>query len=126
MSANTFDAIVIGGGANGLVASTRLAKAGVRTLLIEGGEALGGQSRAVEFAPGFFAAPLGLDPGWLPRSITSGLALGKFERVKGDAGITVAIEPGSFLSLSRNASRGSGTSRSPTNESCDPWSGASS
>lgn len=105
MNANTYDAIVIGAGANGLVAATRLAKSGVRTLLMEGQEALGGQSRVVEFAPGFFAAPLGQDPGWLPDSIASGLGLAKFESVKGDAGITVAIEPGSFLSLSRNPSR---------------------
>src|SRR5688572_7043583 len=105
MSANAYDAIVIGGGANGLVAAARLAKAGVRTLLVEGQETLGGQSRTVEFAPGFFAAPFGQDPGWLPGSIASGLGLGNFERVNGDAGITVALGPGSFLSLSRDASR---------------------
>ncbi|HET9886511.1 MAG TPA: NAD(P)/FAD-dependent oxidoreductase, partial [bacterium] len=100
---STFDAIVIGGGANGLVASAILAKGGVRTLLIEAEEKLGGQSRAVEFAPGFFAAPLGIDPGWLPGSIAKELVLSNLEHVNGNAGVAVAIEPGSFLNLSRDA-----------------------
>ena len=104
MSANTFDTIVIGAGANGLVAAARLAKAGVRTLLLEREDALGGQGRAVEFAPGYFAAPMGMDPGWLPDSIVNALGLNGLEHIDGDAGITVAVAPGSFLTLSRNAS----------------------
>ena len=80
MSGAAFDVVVIGGGANGLVAATRLGKAGLRVLLLEGGESLGGQGRVVEFAPGFRAAPLGTDPGWLPPSIARGLGLEGLER----------------------------------------------
>jgi phytoene dehydrogenase-like protein len=109
MSPSAFDAIVIGGGGNGLVASARLSKGGVRTLLIESEEALGGQSRPVEFAPGFFAAPFGIDPGWLPNSIAGALGIDRIEAVKSDAGISVAIEPGSFLNLSRHTSRAAQT-----------------
>lgn len=100
---SAFDAIVIGGGANGLVASARLAKGGVRTLLIEAEETLGGQGRAAEFAPGFFATPLGMDPGWLPGSIAKALGIPGLDHVNGNAGVTVAIEPGTFLNLSRDA-----------------------
>src|SRR5262249_56710192 len=69
MTASAWDVIVIGAGANGLVAATRLARAGLRTLVLERSDAVGGQGRVVEFAPGFSAAPLGLDPGWLPPSV---------------------------------------------------------
>ena len=41
-----YDAIVVGGGHNGLVAATRLAKAGRRTLLLEAQERLGGLAGA--------------------------------------------------------------------------------
>src|SRR5262249_47552213 len=74
-----FDAAVIGGGANGLVAATVLARGGMRVVLVERGATLGGQGQLVEFAPGFRAAPLG-DPGWLPRPVAAALGNGRLER----------------------------------------------
>ncbi len=56
-----YDAVVVGAGANGLVASTRLARTGLRVLLLDRAETIGGQSAVIEFAPGFRAAPLGLE-----------------------------------------------------------------
>lgn len=103
-----YDAAVIGGGANGLVAAATLGKAGQRTLLLEREAALGGQGRVVEFAPGFHAAPLGLDPGWLPAPIARSLGLGGpggLERSAADTPLTVAVERGAFLSLSRDPAR---------------------
>jgi phytoene dehydrogenase-like protein len=41
---NVYDAIVIGGGHNGLVAAAYLARAGVRTLLVEARAELGGMA----------------------------------------------------------------------------------
>jgi phytoene dehydrogenase-like protein len=105
MSASTFDVIVIGGGANGLVAASCLGKAGRRVLLLEKSDVPGGQGGVVEFAAGFRAAPLGIDPGWLPSKIASGLGLSGLESVATDTPLTVAIEPGAFLTLSRDASR---------------------
>jgi len=105
VSATRYDVIAIGAGANGLVAAAGLGRAGLRVLLLEREEALGGQGRLVEFAPGFRAAPLGQDPGWLPGSITSALGLENLARVAHDADIAVAIEPGRFLALSRDVSR---------------------
>jgi phytoene dehydrogenase-like protein len=105
MSAAAFDVIVIGGGANGLVAASVLSKAGRRVLLIEQTETAGGQGRMLEFAPGFRAAPLGLDPGWLPRRIADGLGLTGLEPVATDTALSVAAAPGGYLTLSRDPSR---------------------
>jgi len=49
----SFDAIVVGGGHNGIVAATVLAKAGRRVVLVEAESELGGPARTEEFAPGF-------------------------------------------------------------------------
>ena len=69
-----FDAIVIGAGSNGTVAAAALAKAGRRVLVLEQAESLGGQSRSIEFAPGFHA-PLSTEADWLPPPIARGLGL---------------------------------------------------
>jgi phytoene dehydrogenase-like protein len=86
------DAIVIGAGANGLVAATTLGKAGRRVLLLDGADAIGGPSRAFEFAPGFRAAPLGLDAGWLPPAVARaiGMGIGDLVDTEPAVGITVA------------------------------------
>src|SRR5258706_10032425 len=97
MSVTPYDVIVIGGGANGLVAAAALGQAGQRVLLLERDEALGGQGRLVEFAPGFRAAPLGIDPGWLPDSIATGLGIGGVERAVRATGIAGAAGGGALL-----------------------------
>lgn len=47
------DAIVIGGGHNGLVCAAVLAKAGRKVVLLEASNETGGAARTVEFAPGY-------------------------------------------------------------------------
>ena len=49
----SFDAIVIGGGHNGLVAAATLGKSGRKVLLLEAASEPGGAARTEEFAPGF-------------------------------------------------------------------------
>ena len=49
----SFDAIVIGGGHNGLVAAAVLGKSGRKVLVLEAGNDAGGAARTEEFAPGF-------------------------------------------------------------------------
>ncbi|MDQ6432759.1 NAD(P)/FAD-dependent oxidoreductase [Mesorhizobium sp. LHD-90] len=49
----SFDAIVIGGGHNGLVAAAFLAKSGRKVLVLEAEQETGGAGRSHEFAPGF-------------------------------------------------------------------------
>ena len=103
--AAAFDAVVIGGGANGLVAAARLGQAGLRVLLLESDAALGGQGGIVEFASGFRAAPLGWDAGWLPARIARGLGLDGLTPVTPDLPLSVATGDGSALALSRDPAR---------------------
>jgi phytoene dehydrogenase-like protein len=49
----SYDSIVIGGGHNGLVCATYLARAGRSVLLLEAADSLGGGALTREFAPGF-------------------------------------------------------------------------
>ena len=100
-----YDAIVIGGGVNGLTAAACLGRRGLRTLLLERRDAVGGQSRSAEFAPGFRSAPLGLDAGWLPREVASALGLTPPERVLPEATLAVPAGESAWLVLSRELRR---------------------
>jgi len=56
MATETYDAIVVGGGHNGLVAGFYLARAGLTTLILERRPFVGGACNTEEFAPGFHAS----------------------------------------------------------------------
>ena len=53
--ASVYDAIVVGGGHNGLVAASYLAKAGKKVLLLEGAAELGGATASVRAFPEYDA-----------------------------------------------------------------------
>lgn len=72
-----FEAIVVGGGHNGLVAAAYLGRAGLRTLVIEGNKRLGGPAATLEFMPGYFAT-IANSPGSLEPKIVSDLALERY------------------------------------------------
>src|SRR6185312_3987635 len=59
----TYDIIIIGAGHNGLVAAYYLAKAGLKTLVLERREIVGGGSITEEFHPGFRCSTLAGSPG---------------------------------------------------------------
>src|SRR5678815_4972831 len=53
-----YDAIIIGGGHNGLVAACYLAKSGLKTLVLESREVVGGGAITEEIQPGFRCSTL--------------------------------------------------------------------
>jgi phytoene dehydrogenase-like protein len=55
--AQPWDAVIVGGGHNGLVAAFYLSRAGLRTLVLERRDIVGGACVTEEFAPGFRASP---------------------------------------------------------------------
>jgi phytoene dehydrogenase-like protein len=59
----TYDIIIIGAGHNGLVAAYYLAKAGLKTLVLERRQIVGGGSITEEFHPGFRCSTLAGSPG---------------------------------------------------------------
>ncbi len=54
----SFDAIIIGGGTNGLACAARLQKSGRKVLVLESGSAPGGGALGADFAPGYRAPGL--------------------------------------------------------------------
>lgn len=121
MNATSHDVVVIGGGANGIVAAAMSAKSGLRTLLLERDEVLGGQGRMIEFAPGFRAAPLGMDTGWLPEPIAAALGISGLRRSDADANIAVLVEAGRFLAVSRDTARAAEAIREHSPSDAAKW-----
>ena len=101
---HAFDAIVIGAGLNGLVASAALGRAGLRVLLLERGPATGGEARAMQFAEGYRASPLSLDAGWLPPVVARGLGL-RPELIASETSAAVLLGNGERLTVARDAGR---------------------
>ena len=75
MKSARYDAIVIGGGINGLSCATLLAKMGVRTLLLEQRAELGGCAAESEIAPGFRVPTLSHATGPVRRDVVEELQL---------------------------------------------------
>lgn len=122
--ANAFDAIVIGAGLNGLVASAVLGRAGRRVLLVERGAATGGEARAMPFADGYRAAPLTLDAGWLPPKVASSLGLPLRDTlVSSEVTASVALGAGKWLSLPRDARRAAEAIRPHSARDAERWPG---
>jgi phytoene dehydrogenase-like protein len=118
-----FDAIVIGGGTNGLAAATALGWAGRRTLLLERADAIGGQSAMIEFAPDFLAPPLGLDAGWLPPSVARGLGIHAPALARAEPSLSLAIDVDDGLEISDDPSRAADAIRSRSEIDARRWPG---
>src|SRR3954452_4670751 len=72
---NSYDAIVVGGGHNGLVTAAYLGKAGLRTVVLERRNSLGGGATTSELAPGVRVPTLAHTVGRLRPSVVRELDL---------------------------------------------------
>ena len=75
MTANDYEAIVIGGGHNGLVTAAYLGRAGLRTVVLERRNVLGGAAATSELAPGARVPTLAHTVGRLRPSVVRELDL---------------------------------------------------
>ncbi len=117
-----YDAIVIGGGINGLVCATMLAKSGVRTILLERRDAVGGCATDIEIAPGF-RAPLAHSTGPLRRDVIEELQLYSHGLQFSDAPIRVSsLSPdGRALTLYEDGRRTSDALRAWSARDAQQW-----
>jgi len=104
----THDVVVVGGGHNGLIAATLLAKAGRKTLVLERTERVGGCARTSELAPGFSCPTLAhaaaIDPGIMRRL---GLVRHGLRIVRSDVDVCAPTLDGRALVLWHDAARAS-------------------
>lgn len=104
---NNYDAIIIGGGHNGLVAAAYLAKAGIKPLVLERRPMLGGVTSTTEIAPGYRVDALLHDAGNFRPAILRDLFLTMqgLELIPPDPVIFAPQPDGNYLALWRDASR---------------------
>jgi phytoene dehydrogenase-like protein len=90
----SYDAIVIGGGVNGLTCAAHLGKTGLRTLLVEQRDRVGGCAAESELAPGFRVPTLAHATGPIRSDVVEELQLYVHGLDFGDTPITVsALSP---------------------------------
>ncbi|ARN75908.1 phytoene desaturase family protein [Oceanicoccus sagamiensis] len=107
MNNKYYDAIIIGGGHNGLSCAAYLAKAGKSVLVLEAAEQLGGLGATREFAPGFKASVAHTLP-QLTNSLVDELELRKhgFQLASSDLD-TIALSPeGKHITVSHGHLKG--------------------
>jgi phytoene dehydrogenase-like protein len=95
----TYDAIVVGAGHNGVVCAAYLARSGLRVLVLERAEEVGGASRTVEIAPGYRAPALLHDAGRIRRSVIRDLRLGSLRLLKPEVPAFIPDPDGGGIAL---------------------------
>jgi phytoene dehydrogenase-like protein len=116
---NRFDAIVIGAGANGLVAACSLAKSGKRVVVLERGGAMGGLNRMIEIAPGH-TSPLICETAWTPPAVAKAIGLDRVAATEPVSGIAVA-GPDDVLAVSRDIAAAQAAIRKLSTRDADRW-----
>jgi phytoene dehydrogenase-like protein len=110
---NRYDAIIVGGGHNGLITAAYLGRAGKKVLVLERRDRIGGAAVTEEIYPGFFYSPCAqLAGGFSPRIIRD-LGLQRFglKFLQHDPLLLVAAPDGQRLLFNRDADATAGEIR---------------
>jgi phytoene dehydrogenase-like protein len=96
-----YDAIVVGGGHNGLTTAAYLAKSGKKTLVLEARHVLGGAAATEEIYPGFKYSTCAFLCDWLSETVASDLDLAKhgLEMLPGPETVFTPMPDGRYLLL---------------------------
>jgi phytoene dehydrogenase-like protein len=102
-----YDAILIGGGHNSLVAAAYLGKAGYKVLVLERRTVLGGAAASEELIPGYLCDSGAFDAGLFLPEIAADLDLERYglEWIEGPALVFAPLPGGDWLTLWRDPSR---------------------
>jgi phytoene dehydrogenase-like protein len=123
MAEQRHDAIVIGGGVNGLTCAAYLAKAGLKPLVLERQAAIGGGAQTAEIAPGFRAPILAHSAGPLRGDVIAHLQLRRhgLEFVSGDVSVAaVGADPGALV-IYEDAEQTAASIRRWAPQDADAW-----
>ncbi len=103
------DAIIIGGGHNGLVTAFYLAKAGLKPLVLERRPTVGGAAITEEFRPGFKCPTLAHTIGPIVPEIARDMALEQhgLEMIRSEASVAAIAEDGRALMLANDVAKAS-------------------
>jgi phytoene dehydrogenase-like protein len=103
----TYDVTIIGGGHNGLVAACYLAKSGLKTLVLERRETVGGGAVTEELHPGFRCSTLDHAAGPFSSQIATDLNLSRYglEMITPDARVLALSPDGRSLCIYNDVSR---------------------
>lgn len=120
-----YDAIVIGGGVNGLVTAAYLGKAGKRAVVLERRSTLGGITATEQFHPGYRANMCVDDAGWVPASVVADLGLAQrgYAPTHAATGLVVPLDGAAPLVLPTDVSRASDAIRRLSVADAAAWPG---
>src|SRR5829696_4644343 len=103
----TYDVIIVGGGHNGLVAACYLAKSGLKTLVLEGREVVGGGAVTEELHPGFRCSSLDHAGGPVSSQVVADLNLARhgLEMITPEARVLALSPDGKSLCIYNDVGR---------------------
>ncbi len=120
---DSYDAVVIGAGHNGLVTGAYLGRAGLRVLVLEQRDRVGGGSSTEEIFPGFRFDTGAHRAAQLQPAVYRDLGLASYglELVRSDPGVFVPLEDGRHLVLAGSASVSAESIRNFSAADADRW-----
>jgi len=120
----TYDAIVIGAGLNGLATAAYLAKGGLKVLVLERREVVGGAAATEEVFPGFKFDTVAHSVGTLPVEVVRDLNLAQhgLEILRGETTVFTPLPDGKHLLLWHDFSRTVESIRRHSAHDAEQWS----